>query len=163
MKWAAWAAWAVWVEAWASKAQQTLLPKWVRLFQPYPLFLWYLSAVSGRSIVVGAGIAGAFVALQFARQGLQVTLMDAEGIPNMDSPSAGDTRVFRMAYFEAPEYVPFLKSAKEEWLELAGESDVPIFEECGVLMVGAEDSDLIQGGEAVFGGVSDTGRDLVWC
>lgn len=74
-----------------------------------------------------------------------MVLADAGEIPNPDSQSAGDTRLFRMAYFEAPDYVPLLKRAREEWLEWGALAGEELFMPVGVLMVGASDSDLIVG------------------
>lgn len=80
-----------------------------------------------------------------AKQGLDVTLVDAGKVPNPNAPSAGDTRVFRMAYFEDSNYVPFLKEARRMWGELEKETGRQLFEPTGVLMAGPADSELVSG------------------
>lgn len=102
-------------------------------------------------VVVGGGIAGVGAALAGARRGLRVTLLERGELPHLGMPSYGDTRVFRMAYFEAPDYVPFLKQASATWREWSAESHLPIFEETGVLMAGPGDSPLVEGARSAAG------------
>ena len=48
--------------------------------------------------------------------------------------SHGKSRVYRRAYFEHSNYVPWINFSVEEFHKLQEESNTPIIEECGVLM-----------------------------
>ena len=49
-------------------------------------------------VVIGAGVFGAWTALQLRRSGRSVTLVDAFGTGNSRSSSGGASRVFRIGY-----------------------------------------------------------------
>lgn len=57
----------------------------------------------------------------------------------------GKSRLIRKAYFEDPAYVPLLQRAYELWRELEQESGEKILQITGLLTVGRENSDIIQG------------------
>lgn len=59
--------------------------------------------------------------------------------------SHGDTRIFRTAYFEGPEYVPLLQRAHHVWRELEKESGAELLTMTGGLAIGPRDGELVAG------------------
>ena len=56
--------------------------------------------------VVGLGTMGSFACLELARRGLRVLGLDRFAPPHRQGSHSGETRVFRTAYAENPNYVP---------------------------------------------------------
>src|SRR2546428_12515040 len=61
---------------------------------------------------------GALSAWRLAAQGARVIGFERYRPGHDRGSSHGDTRIFRSAYFESPEYVPLLRRAKRLWQEL---------------------------------------------
>jgi sarcosine oxidase len=59
--------------------------------------------------------------------------------------SHGDTRIFRTAYFESPEYVPLLQRAHGLWRQLEKESGAELLTLTGGLAIGPADGELVAG------------------
>lgn len=59
--------------------------------------------------------------------------------------SHGKTRMIRKAYFEDPAYVPLVLRAYELWRELERVAGEEILRITGVLSIGEENSEIIQG------------------
>ena len=59
--------------------------------------------------------------------------------------SHGDTRIFRTAYFESPEYVPLLQRAYPLWRQLEEESGAQLLTMTGALAIGPPDGELVAG------------------
>lgn len=87
-------------------------------------------------IVVGVGSVGACACWELAKRGAKVLGLDRFSIPNKQASYVGDTRVFRTAYFEHPDYVPLLQRSRELWLELGREAGELIYLETGGLYLG---------------------------
>lgn len=68
--------------------------------------------------IVGAGTMGAMAAWQLARRGASVLAFDRFAPGHDRSAAGGETRIFRTAYKEGPQYVPLLLRAREEWKAL---------------------------------------------
>jgi glycine/D-amino acid oxidase-like deaminating enzyme len=68
-------------------------------------------------IVVGAGVFGAWTALELQERGLQVTLLDAYGPGNARQTSSDQTRQIRAAYGEDEIYTRWASHAFELWQE----------------------------------------------
>lgn len=85
--------------------------------------------------VVGAGLMGAATAWQLARQGHEVTLIEAYGIGHRHGSSHGTSRIFRRAYAD-PFYVGLTGQACEHWRELERDSSTPLLRTTGGLDVG---------------------------
>lgn len=99
-------------------------------------------------IVVGVGSVGACVCYQLAKRGARVLGIDRFSIPNAEASYGGESRVFRTAYFEHPDYVPLLRRARELWFELERELQESLYIETGGLYIGPREStaiDLIPG------------------
>ena len=95
--------------------------------------------------VIGAGIAGASAALSLLKRGAEVTLFEQFDFLHEHGSSHGPTRLFRIAYFEHPDYVPILRDALTKWRALEAESSEPLFRQSGLIMLGKSDSALISG------------------
>ncbi len=88
---------------------------------------------------------GSFACLDLARRGLSVVGLDAFDPPHSSGSHSGDTRVFRIAYAEHPDYVPLAQRASVLWDELAAEFGVRLLNRTGMLNIGRPDSDIIRG------------------
>lgn len=96
-------------------------------------------------IVLGLGGMGSAAARHLARRGARVLGLEQFTPAHALGSSHGDTRIVRMAYFEAPEYVPLLRRAYELWDELEADCGQELFVRAGALMIGAADSDVVRG------------------
>jgi sarcosine oxidase len=89
--------------------------------------------------VVGLGAMGAMSAWHLARSGASVLGFEQFGIAHDRGAAGGESRLFRMAYHEGPEYVPLLRRARELWRELAEASGRDLFIPTGCLSIGLPD------------------------
>src|SRR5208283_5222886 len=88
---------------------------------------------------------GSYACCELARRGLSVVGLDRFSPPHDRGSHSGDTRVFRIAYAEHPDYVPLAQRAGVLWDRYAEEAGTPLLHRCGMLSVGPPDSDLIEG------------------
>lgn len=95
--------------------------------------------------VVGAGMAGSAAALHLARAGARVTLFDQYAFGHTRGSSHGATRLFRIAYFEHPDYVPLLLRARGMWQSLEREAGETLFYPTGVLEAGPPHGAFMRG------------------
>ncbi|TDI87574.1 MAG: N-methyl-L-tryptophan oxidase [Chloroflexi bacterium] len=87
-------------------------------------------------IVVGLGAHGSSTAYHLASRGIEVMGIDQYHPPHSMGSSHGPSRVFREAYKEGPDYVPFLRRARELWNRLNTDSGMHSFEVTGGLFMG---------------------------
>ena len=73
-------------------------------------------------VVIGAGVFGAWTALQLRRSGRSVTLVDAFGTGNTRSSSGGASRVFRIGYGRETIYSEWAQRSLAAWQEPTAES-----------------------------------------
>ena len=73
-------------------------------------------------IVVGVGTLESAACADLAGRGARNLGLDRYGTPNSFGAHDAGPRVFRVAYYEHPDYVPLLKRS----LTLQGASDLPI-------------------------------------
>ncbi|PTQ70450.1 monomeric sarcosine oxidase [Pseudomonas sp. GV071] len=85
--------------------------------------------------VVGLGAMGAATLYQLAKRGVKVVGIDRFSPPHDQGSSHGDTRITRQAVGEGDAYAPLVRRAQQIWRELEGETGVPLFEQCGVLVM----------------------------
>ena len=84
--------------------------------------------------VIGAGVFGSWIALELARAGRKVVLVDAYGPANARSSSGGQTRVIRMGYGDKEVYSRWSLRSLEMWKDLLVESTKTVFyQRTGVL------------------------------
>jgi len=91
-------------------------------------------------IVVGAGVMGAWVALQAQRDGWRTTLIDAFGAGHARATSGDETRIIRASHSEDPFYSRWSRDALLAWTALAEASGEDLFVPAGVLWL-AHDED----------------------
>ena len=88
--------------------------------------------------VLGLGGVGASAFCSLAARGTSVIGIDRfESIHEMGS-SHGQSRVFRVAYFEHPDYVPLAQFSREQWVELDARAPNRIFVPAGGAWIGPE-------------------------
>ena len=75
----------------------------------------------GSLVVVGAGTMGAWTALQAARAGWQVTLVDAYGAGSPRATSGDETRIIRASHGTDRFYTRWSRDAREAWLAFGEE------------------------------------------
>ncbi len=96
-------------------------------------------------IVVGLGGMGSAAAAHLAARGRHVLGLEQFTPAHDRGSSHGYSRIIRQAYYEDPAYVPLILRAYELWANLEKSSDEPLYLRTGGLMVGKEDSELVQG------------------
>jgi sarcosine oxidase len=84
--------------------------------------------------VIGAGVFGAWTALELRKAKLRVLLIDAYGPGNSRSSSGGESRVIRMSYGDAAVYTRFAQQSLPRWIELSKQNPDPLFHSTGVLL-----------------------------
>jgi len=89
-----------------------------------------------KCLVIGAGIAGAAAAHSLARRGADVTVLEQFDLFHDQGSSHGPTRLFRIAYFEHPDYVPIARRSLALWRDLETASSQKILHQTGVLVTG---------------------------
>src|SRR4029077_11603412 len=95
--------------------------------------------------VIGLGAMGAMSAWRLAARGAKVIGFERFRPGHDRGSSHGDTRIFRTAYFEGPEYVPLLERAYPLWRQLEQESAVELLTMTGALAIGPPDGELVTG------------------
>lgn len=91
-------------------------------------------------IVVGAGVFGAWSALRLARDGWDVTLIDAYGPANGRASSSDHSRVIRAGYGTAEIYTRWAIESLAEWQWLSKKAGEALVVECGALLLGESGS-----------------------
>jgi sarcosine oxidase len=88
---------------------------------------------------------GALSAWRLAARGARVIGFEQFRPGHDRGSSHGDTRIFRTAYFESPEYVPLLERAYPLWRQLEKESGAQLLTMTGGLAIGPPDGELVAG------------------
>jgi len=96
-------------------------------------------------IVAGLGIMGASALSHLARAGAKVIGIDQFSPPHEHGSSHGQTRLLRVAYAEAPAYVPMAQRAVSLWRALEERRDEALFTQSGVLYGGPPDVEWLLG------------------
>jgi sarcosine oxidase len=85
------------------------------------------------TVVVGAGVFGAWTAEMLRRTGRKVELVDAWGPAHARASSGGESRLTRAGYGTARRYSEMAAESLEEWKRLSRDQDLPLFHNAGVL------------------------------
>src|SRR2546428_11944454 len=88
---------------------------------------------------------GALSAWRLAARGARVIGFERFRPGHDRGSSHGDTRIFRTAYFESPEYVPLLQRAHRLWRQLEKGSGAELLTMAGGLALGLPGEDLATG------------------
>ncbi|MGI8819961.1 MAG: N-methyl-L-tryptophan oxidase [Chthoniobacterales bacterium] len=95
--------------------------------------------------VVGLGGMGSAILAHSAARGARVIGLEQFPRGHELGSSAGRTRMIRQAYFEDPAYVPLLRRAYVLWRDLEQNTGAHLLQITGVLAVGLDSSEIIQG------------------
>jgi glycine/D-amino acid oxidase-like deaminating enzyme len=90
-------------------------------------------------IVVGAGVFGASTAVELARRGHTITLMDPGPIPHPRAASTDISKAVRMDYGSDEFYMSLMEEALSGWDRWNVEWDEPLYHEDGFLVLSAEE------------------------
>jgi len=85
------------------------------------------------TIVIGAGVFGAWTATRLREVGRRVILIDAWGPANARASSGGESRMTRGSYGADEVYTRMALDSLGEWRALSARSGLPIFHQIGVL------------------------------
>jgi sarcosine oxidase len=84
-------------------------------------------------VVVGAGVMGAWTALQAQRTGLRTMLLDAFGAGHSRATSGDESRIIRSSHGSDPLYSRWAREAREAWIALGQSSGEQLFVPAGAL------------------------------
>lgn len=90
--------------------------------------------------VIGAGTMGAMTLWSLARAGIAAIGFEQFTLGHDRSAAGGESRMFRVAYREGPQYVPMLLRAGDLWRQLEAETGRGLLTVTGGLMIGDADS-----------------------
>jgi sarcosine oxidase len=96
-------------------------------------------------IVVGVGGIGSAAVYQLARRGKRVLGLEQFDIPHDQGSSHGVNRIFRLAYYEDPSYVPLMRRALELWRELEGSGGEQLVYVTGSIDAGPAEGEVFSG------------------
>ena len=95
--------------------------------------------------VVGAGVFGAWAALELARRGKSVVLLEAYGPGHSRSSSGDESRIIRMGYGAEEIYTRWSMRSLVKWKELfAATHNEALFQNTGVLWMAAADDPTLR-------------------
>jgi sarcosine oxidase len=86
-----------------------------------------------QTIVVGAGVFGAWTAWWLRKRGEKVLLVDAIGPANARASSGGESRMTRGSYGRDDIYTRFAHDSLAEWQALSTRAGLPVFHRLGVV------------------------------
>lgn len=95
-------------------------------------------------IVIGVGTMGAAACAELARRGKRVLGIERFDVPHGMGAHHGHSRMFRLAYFEHPDYVPLLRRALEGWNALNAASPLRPFTMTGGLYAGPAGCETVE-------------------
>jgi sarcosine oxidase len=90
------------------------------------------------TIVLGGGTMGTAAAWQLGLRGERVLVLEQFSHVHSLGAHSGQTRVFRHAYAEDPDYVPFVLRADELWMQLEAETGQKVLHRVGALELANE-------------------------
>jgi sarcosine oxidase len=85
------------------------------------------------SIVIGAGVFGAWTAWYLRKAGQRVLLLDAVGAAHARASSGGESRLTRGSYGSDEVYTRFALHSLPQWKWLSDQAGLPVFHPSGVL------------------------------
>lgn len=101
-------------------------------------------------LVVGLGAMGSSILDQLAIKGVNVVGIDRFSPPHDQGSSHGETRISRQAVGEGASYVPFVLESHKCWKELEQEMKVPLFNQCGTVVIGNPNEHPVHHGKRDF-------------
>ncbi|MFN3389190.1 MAG: FAD-dependent oxidoreductase, partial [Allosphingosinicella sp.] len=101
------------------------------------------------TIVIGAGVFGAWTARSLQRLGQKVLLLDAWGPAHARASSGGESRMTRGSYGADEVYTRMAWDSLGEWRALSARAGLPLFHETGVLFFFPREEDYVRDSIAV--------------
>jgi monomeric sarcosine oxidase len=95
--------------------------------------------------IIGLGTMGSLTALELTKRGQKVIGFDSFAPPHDRGSHSGDTRIFRTAYAEHPDYVPLALRAGTLWEQLGEELEASLLNRIGMLTMGEEADPFLTG------------------
>jgi len=89
--------------------------------------------------VLGVGSMGSMALWQLAKRGVSVIGFEQFSVGHDRGAAGGESRIFRTAYRESPEYVPLLQEARRQWRNLESEAGADLLSMHGVATIGDRD------------------------
>jgi sarcosine oxidase len=96
-------------------------------------------------VVAGLGAMGSAAAYHLARRGARVAAIERFEPGHDRGSSHGQSRIFRLAYFEHPSYVPLLRRARDLWRELERVAEQKLLHAIGIVEIGPPGGSLVSG------------------
>lgn len=96
--------------------------------------------MDARIAVIGTGSVGSMALWHLARAGIDAIGFERYAPGHDQAAAGGESRIFRTAYLEGPQYVPLLVRSRQLWQELEQESGRRLLTLNGGLMIGRQDS-----------------------
>jgi len=96
-------------------------------------------------VVIGLGATGSAALCQLARRGVRAIGIEQFQLRHDRGSSHGPTRIFRLAHFENPAYVPLLRRALALWHELETLAGGKLLMTTGIAELGPYDGELVRG------------------
>lgn len=88
-------------------------------------------------IVLGGGTMGLAAAWELARRGKRGLVLEQFSLVHDRGAHSGQTRIFRHAYAEGPEYIPLVMRADQLWMDLEAEAQEKVLHRVGGLEMAA--------------------------
>lgn len=88
-------------------------------------------------IVLGGGTMGIAAAWELARRGKRALVLEQFSLVHDRGAHSGQTRIFRHAYAEGPEYIPLVMRADTLWMALEAEAQTTVLHRVGGLEMAA--------------------------
>lgn len=96
-------------------------------------------------VIIGAGVFGAWTALQLVRSGMRVAVVDAYGAGNSRATSGGESRIIRMGYGADEIYTRMSCRSLELWNDFFTTTGHPLLHRTGVLWLARETDRQMEG------------------
>ena len=97
------------------------------------------------AIIIGVGSVGSAACYHLGKAGHKVLGIEQFGLSHEQGSHSGQTRIYRKAYFEHPDYVPLLERSYKNWEALEQEAEVKLLNRCGLAYIGPKDGELVSG------------------
>jgi monomeric sarcosine oxidase len=88
-------------------------------------------------IVLGGGTMGLAAAWELAKRGRRALVLEQFSLVHDRGAHSGNTRIFRHAYAEGPEYIPLVLRADHLWMDLEAETRTTVLHRVGILELAA--------------------------
>ncbi|HEX8669336.1 MAG TPA: FAD-dependent oxidoreductase [Allosphingosinicella sp.] len=103
-----------------------------------------VAAAAPDTIVIGAGVFGAWTARHLQRAGRKVLLLDAWAPAHARASSGGESRLTRGSYGRDEVYTRMAWESLAEWNALSARADLPLFHRAGILFFFGKREDYVR-------------------